>query len=122
MVVAFLADYKKWRGPFILICLPVTIAGILSSYMDISRRLNLILGYILAIKAETNDARYAAVFLMAAGVYVLTSGRLPSDLTVFLEVTHLAHVFYPSCPIIPADITRRQRQRNRVNYLVICID
>ncbi|PAV20477.1 MFS general substrate transporter [Pyrrhoderma noxium] len=52
VVVAFLADRLKWRGPFILICLPMAIAG-----------------YILAIKAETNNGRYAAVFLMAAGVY-----------------------------------------------------
>ncbi|OCB84497.1 MFS transporter [Sanghuangporus baumii] len=52
VVIAFLADRLKWRGPFILIMMPLTIAG-----------------YILAIKAETNDARYAAVFLMAAGVY-----------------------------------------------------
>ncbi|KAI5118773.1 hypothetical protein M0805_005654 [Coniferiporia weirii] len=52
VVVAFLADRLKWRGPFILICLPITIAG-----------------YSLAIRAETNTARYVAVFLMAAGVY-----------------------------------------------------
>ncbi|KAH8113458.1 MFS transporter [Phellopilus nigrolimitatus] len=52
VVVAVLADCLKWRGPFILICLPMTIAG-----------------YVLAIKAETNNGRYAAVFLMAAGVY-----------------------------------------------------
>ncbi|KAH8105034.1 MFS transporter [Phellopilus nigrolimitatus] len=52
VLVAILADRLKWRGPFILICLPLAIAG-----------------YVLAIKAETNNGRYAAVFLMAAGVY-----------------------------------------------------
>ncbi|KAL5508394.1 hypothetical protein ACEPAH_6013 [Sanghuangporus vaninii] len=52
VVIAFLADRLKWRGPFILIMMPLTIVG-----------------YILAIRADTNDARYAAVFLMAAGVY-----------------------------------------------------
>ncbi|KAG7085620.1 hypothetical protein E1B28_003169 [Marasmius oreades] len=52
VVVAFLSDRLKWRGPFILICLPVAIAG-----------------YILIIVAETNEVRYVAVFLMAAGVY-----------------------------------------------------
>ncbi|KAF5370102.1 hypothetical protein D9758_001066 [Tetrapyrgos nigripes] len=50
--VAFLSDRLKWRGPFILICLPVAIVG-----------------YIVAITAQTNTGRYAAVFLMAAGVY-----------------------------------------------------
>ncbi|ESK95468.1 major facilitator superfamily transporter, partial [Moniliophthora roreri MCA 2997] len=52
VVVAFLSDRLRWRGPFILICLPIAIAG-----------------YILAIVATTNTARYAAVFLMATGVY-----------------------------------------------------
>ncbi|KAF8591497.1 MFS general substrate transporter [Ramaria rubella] len=52
LVVAFLADKLQWRGPFILICLPVAI-----------------IGYIIAIVAKTNTERYAAVFLMAAGVY-----------------------------------------------------
>ncbi|KAF8529114.1 MFS transporter [Hysterangium stoloniferum] len=52
LVVALLSDRWGWRGPFILMCLPMTIAG-----------------YILAIAAKTNSARYAAVFLMAAGVY-----------------------------------------------------
>jgi len=52
VVVAVLSDRLKWRGPFILICLPLAIAG-----------------YILAIAAKTNGARYGAVFLMAAGVY-----------------------------------------------------
>ncbi|KAF9058209.1 MFS general substrate transporter [Panaeolus papilionaceus] len=52
VVVAFLSDRLKWRGPFILICLPLAI-----------------IGYILAITAETNSVRYIAVFFMAAGVY-----------------------------------------------------
>ncbi|KAL0576632.1 hypothetical protein V5O48_005331 [Marasmius crinis-equi] len=52
VVVAFLSDRLRWRGPFILICLPIAIAG-----------------YIVIIVAETNSVRYAAVFLMAAGVY-----------------------------------------------------
>ncbi|KAL0949960.1 hypothetical protein HGRIS_009980 [Hohenbuehelia grisea] len=52
VVVAVLSDRLKWRGPFILICLPLAIVG-----------------YIIAITAQTNTGRYAAVFLMAAGVY-----------------------------------------------------
>ncbi|TDL29207.1 MFS general substrate transporter [Rickenella mellea] len=52
VIVAFLADRLKWRGPFILMFLPLTIAG-----------------YILAIVAKTTTGRYAAVFMMAAGVY-----------------------------------------------------
>jgi len=50
--VAFLSDRLKWRGPFILICLPLSI-----------------IGYILAITAENNRTRYIAVFFMAAGAY-----------------------------------------------------
>jgi len=52
VVVAVLSDRLKWRGPFILICLPFAIAG-----------------YILAIAATTNAQRYGAVFLIAAGIY-----------------------------------------------------
>ncbi|KAJ7368288.1 MFS general substrate transporter [Mycena albidolilacea] len=52
VIVAILSDRLKWRGPFILICLPFAIAG-----------------YILAIAATTNAQRYGAVFLIAAGVY-----------------------------------------------------
>ncbi|KAF8076366.1 MFS transporter [Lyophyllum atratum] len=52
VVVAVLSDRLKWRGPFILICLPLTI-----------------IGYIIAITAKTNGTRYIAVFFMAAGVY-----------------------------------------------------
>ncbi|KAF9534345.1 MFS transporter [Crepidotus variabilis] len=52
VLVAFLSDKLRWRGPFVLICLPIAIVG-----------------YILAIVAKTNNIRYLAVFLMAAGVY-----------------------------------------------------
>jgi MFS family permease len=52
VLVAFLSDRLKWRGPFILICLPFAI-----------------IGYIMAITAKTNGVRYIAVFFMAAGVY-----------------------------------------------------
>ncbi|KAI0068665.1 MFS transporter [Artomyces pyxidatus] len=52
VIVAYISDRYKLRGPLILICLPVTIAG-----------------YILAIAATTNEARYAAVFLIATGLY-----------------------------------------------------
>ncbi|KAJ6485004.1 MFS general substrate transporter [Mycena vitilis] len=52
VIVAVLSDRLRWRGPFILICLPFAIAG-----------------YILAIAATTNAQRYGAVFLIAAGVY-----------------------------------------------------
>ncbi|KAJ7129696.1 MFS general substrate transporter [Mycena epipterygia] len=52
VVVAVLSDRLRWRGPFILICLPFAIAG-----------------YILVIAATTNAQRYGAVFLIAAGIY-----------------------------------------------------
>ncbi|KAL1944179.1 hypothetical protein VTO73DRAFT_3364 [Trametes versicolor] len=52
VVVAVASDRLRWRGPFILIFLPISMAG-----------------YILAIAATTNTQRYAAVFLMAAGIY-----------------------------------------------------
>ncbi|KAF5363674.1 hypothetical protein D9756_000641 [Leucocoprinus leucothites] len=52
VVVAYLADLLKWRGPFILICLPLAI-----------------IGYIIAVVATDNTTRYIAVFFMAAGVY-----------------------------------------------------
>ncbi|OSC98925.1 MFS general substrate transporter [Trametes coccinea BRFM310] len=52
VVVAIASDRLKWRGPFILMFLPITMAG-----------------YILAIVAKTNTQRYAAVFLIAAGIY-----------------------------------------------------
>ncbi|EIM85641.1 MFS transporter [Stereum hirsutum FP-91666 SS1] len=52
VVVAYLSDRFKLRGPMILICLPLTIAG-----------------YIVAICATSNQVRYAAVFMMATGIY-----------------------------------------------------
>ncbi|KAF8175378.1 MFS transporter [Pholiota molesta] len=52
VVVALLSDRLKWRGPFILICLPFAI-----------------IGYIIAITADNNKTRYIGVFFMAAGVY-----------------------------------------------------
>ncbi|CDO71341.1 hypothetical protein BN946_scf184908.g99 [Trametes cinnabarina] len=48
---AIASDRLKWRGPFILMFLPITMAG-----------------YILAIAAKTNTQRYAAVFLIATGI------------------------------------------------------
>ncbi|KAF7332187.1 MFS transporter [Mycena kentingensis (nom. inval.)] len=52
VVVAFLSDRLRWRGPFILICLPLAI-----------------IGYIINITAKTNSVRYGAVFLIASGLY-----------------------------------------------------
>ncbi|KAH9853629.1 MFS general substrate transporter [Lenzites betulinus] len=52
VIVAVASDRLKWRGPFILLFLPISMAG-----------------YILAIAAKTNGQRYAAVFLMATGIY-----------------------------------------------------
>ncbi|KAJ7781256.1 MFS transporter, partial [Mycena metata] len=53
VVIAVLSDRLKWRGPFILICLPFAIA--------IHQA-----GYILAIAASTNAQRYS---MQSAGVY-----------------------------------------------------
>lgn len=52
VVVSIASDKLKWRGPFILIFLPIAM-----------------IGYIIAIVATNNTQRYAAVFLMAAGIY-----------------------------------------------------
>ncbi|KAI0638046.1 MFS general substrate transporter [Trametes polyzona] len=52
VIVAIASDRLRWRGPFILMFLPISMAG-----------------YILAIAAQTNAQRYVAVFLMAAGIY-----------------------------------------------------
>ncbi|KAI0824785.1 MFS general substrate transporter [Trametes gibbosa] len=52
VIVAVASDRLRWRGPFILLFLPITMAG-----------------YILAIAAKTNNQRYAAVFLIATGIY-----------------------------------------------------
>ncbi|TEB30252.1 MFS general substrate transporter [Coprinellus micaceus] len=53
VVVAIFSDRWKWRGPFVLICLPFSI----------------IAGYIIAITAKTTKVGYIAVFFMAIGVY-----------------------------------------------------
>lgn len=52
VLVSIAGDKLRWRGPFILIFLPITM-----------------IGYIIAIVATTNTQRYAAVFLIAAGIY-----------------------------------------------------
>jgi sugar phosphate permease len=67
IVVAIYSDRLKWRGPFILICLPLAI-----------------IGYILAITATTNRTRYVAVFFMAAGVYP----SAPSILSILPNNSH----------------------------------
>lgn len=66
VVVAFLADRLKWRGPFILICLPLAIIGASDVHLLV---LGLIFaGYIMAVTAKSNEVRYIAVFFIAAGV------------------------------------------------------
>ncbi|KAI0268207.1 MFS general substrate transporter [Gloeopeniophorella convolvens] len=50
--VSYFSDRYRLRGPVILMCLPATIAG-----------------YIMLIVAKTNEVRYAAVFLVALGLY-----------------------------------------------------
>ncbi|XP_006460083.1 hypothetical protein AGABI2DRAFT_66982 [Agaricus bisporus var. bisporus H97] len=52
VAVAYLSDRLKWRGPWILICLPLCI-----------------IGYVIAVTATTDKVRYIAVFFMAAGIY-----------------------------------------------------
>ncbi|KAI0092717.1 MFS general substrate transporter [Irpex rosettiformis] len=52
IVVAILSDKLKWRGPFMLILLPIAL-----------------IGYIIAVCAKTNLQRYVAVHLMATGLY-----------------------------------------------------
>ncbi|KAF9523794.1 MFS transporter [Crepidotus variabilis] len=52
LIIAFLADRLKLRGPFVLMVLPLAM-----------------IGYIIAICAKANSTRYVAVFFMAAGVY-----------------------------------------------------
>jgi len=52
VVVAFLSDRLKWRGPLVLICLPIAV-----------------IGYALAITADNNRTRYIAVFFMGTGAY-----------------------------------------------------
>ncbi|THH28467.1 hypothetical protein EUX98_g5712, partial [Antrodiella citrinella] len=52
VLVSVVADRLKLRGPLILIFLPISMAG-----------------YILAVAAKNNVARYAAVFLISAGAW-----------------------------------------------------
>ncbi|KAI0060435.1 MFS transporter [Artomyces pyxidatus] len=52
VVVAYVSDRYKLRGPMILMLLPITITG-----------------YIIIVAAKTNEVRYAAVFLMSIGLY-----------------------------------------------------
>ncbi|KAF7793683.1 hypothetical protein EIP86_004798 [Pleurotus ostreatoroseus] len=52
VVVAILSDKLKWRGPFMLIFLPIAA-----------------IGYIIAVTAENNVQRYIAVHLIATGLY-----------------------------------------------------
>jgi len=51
VIVAYASDRLRWRGPFILICLPLSV-----------------IGYIIAITATNDKTRYIAVFFMAAGM------------------------------------------------------
>ncbi|KAG6919445.1 hypothetical protein DXG01_006328 [Tephrocybe rancida] len=72
VIVAVLSDRLRWRGPFILICLPLAA-----------------IGYILAITAKTNGTRYIAVFFMAAGVSILPnngSGHYKKATTTALQL------------------------------------
>ncbi|KAM0751485.1 retrograde regulation protein 2 [Meredithblackwellia eburnea MCA 4105] len=52
VIVAFASDRIKSRGPFMLVTLPVAIAG-----------------YALIRTAKSNHTKYGALFLMAAGLY-----------------------------------------------------
>lgn len=61
LVVAYFSDKTKMRGPYILAFLPITIVG-----------------YIILIATRNNKARYAAVFLICAGIYP----SIPSILTL----------------------------------------
>lgn len=52
VIVAFIGDRLQSRGPMILVLTPIAM-----------------LGYIICITTNSNHARYAGVFLMAAGIY-----------------------------------------------------
>ncbi|KAL1707554.1 major facilitator superfamily domain-containing protein [Schizophyllum commune] len=72
VVVAYISDRFKCRGPCILICLPMPI-----------------IGYALAIRATNDYERYAAVFLMAAGMSILpnnTSGHYKKATTTAMQL------------------------------------
>lgn len=81
--VAFWSDRKKTRGTFVLGLMPIAMAG--QSYICIHLLvflarfgqgittqipLKIILGFILAIVADSNQVRYAALFLIGIGAYV----------------------------------------------------
>ena len=52
LIVAWLSDKTKMRGPYIMAFLPIAIVG-----------------YIILVATKNNDARYAAVFLICFGIY-----------------------------------------------------
>ncbi|TBU32911.1 MFS general substrate transporter [Dichomitus squalens] len=62
VVVAVASDKLKWRGPFILMFLPISIAGEFLPIIASLPAANLPI-------TRNNVQRYAAVFLMAAGIY-----------------------------------------------------
>lgn len=57
VVVAVLSDRLKWRGPFILICLPFAIARLSTPTTPLIHSDFGQAGYILAIAATTNAQR-----------------------------------------------------------------
>ncbi|EGG04831.1 uncharacterized protein MELLADRAFT_37206 [Melampsora larici-populina 98AG31] len=59
LIMAFIGDRLQLRGPIILLLTPIAMVG-----------------YILCITADSNDARYAGVFLIAAGIYPATPSIL----------------------------------------------
>ncbi|KAI0036750.1 MFS general substrate transporter [Vararia minispora EC-137] len=65
VVVAFVADRYRIRGPLIMLFLPLTIAG------SCSRILGVLTPHMLVFRllARTNEVRYGAVFLIASGLY-----------------------------------------------------
>ena len=67
-------------------------------------------GYAIAIKANTDKERYAAVFSIAAGVLVYFVIRLMTAHHREIDI-RLVQVFYLFYPIIPVDIIRKQQLR-----------
>ncbi|KZV72119.1 MFS general substrate transporter [Peniophora sp. CONT] len=65
VVIAYLSDRYRLRGPFILMLLPISMIG----HFATPKSLTLYTGYIVSITAKTNGTRYIAVFLMATGLY-----------------------------------------------------
>ena len=70
MVVAFLSDRFKWRGPLALICLPVAAIGECLTFQPVNQCDTICTGYIIAITADSNRTKYIAVFLMGTGAFV----------------------------------------------------